>query len=232
MALISWFLGRPGHAFTIVDAALRLALAANHSLSIAYALCAQQFLLQYEGDSAATLVSAQRSIANAEQYGLSLFGAWGRIIAGWARAVAGESAIGIAQMEQGIDDADALGALIFQSYFACLLAERLHQIGRDDDARIWLDRAMAIGTRTGERYFAAEIGRLRGQIALMHDVDLAFTEFDGAAETARIQGSPTLELRALTSWAHAERSVGASGRGREMLRAHLESLAMPRQVRH
>ncbi len=224
MAMLSWFLGRPARATTIVDTALRLARAANHSLSIAYALSAQQFLLQYEGDGAATLATAQRSIANAEQYGLSLFGAWGRILSGWARAAAGDSAVGIAQMEHGIDEADALGALLFQTYFTCLLAERLHEAGRDGDARAWLDRASAHATRTGERYFAAEICRLRGQIALTRDADPAFAEFDRAAETARAQGSPMLELRALTSWVRAERSVGASGRGVEMLRARLASL--------
>jgi predicted ATPase len=224
MAIISWFLGRPARATTIVDDALRRAHAANHSLSIAYALCAQQFLLQYEGNRAAALATAQRSIANAEQYGLSLFGAWGRIMAGWARAAAGESAVGIAQMEHGIDEADALGALLFQTYFTCLLAERLHEAGRDDDARVQLDRASALATRTGERYFAAEICRLHGQIALARDTDTAFAEFDRAAETARAQGSPTLELRALTSWARAERSVGASGRGMETLRACVASL--------
>jgi predicted ATPase len=211
-------------ATTIVDTALRLARAANHSLSIAYALAAQQFLLQYEGDDAATLATAQRSIANAEKYGLSLFGAWGRIMSGWARAAAGESAVGIAQMEHGIDEADALGALVFQTHFTCLLAERLHEAGRDGDACVWLDRASALATRTGERYFAAEICRLRGQIALTRDADSAFAEFDRAAETARAQGSPMLELRALTSWVRAERSVGASGRGVETLRALVASL--------
>ncbi len=223
-AITSWFLGRPARATAIVDAALRLARAANHSLSIAFALCAQQFLLQYEGDGAATLATAQRSIANAEQYGLSLFGAWGRIMAGWALAAAGESAVGIAQMERGIDEADALGALLFQTYFACLLAERLHDAARDGDARVWLDRASALATRTGERYFAAEICRLGGLIALTRDADLAFAEFDRAAETARNQGSPMLELRALTSRVRAERSVGASGRGVETLRALVASL--------
>jgi DNA-binding winged helix-turn-helix (wHTH) protein/predicted ATPase len=224
LAMISWFLGRPARATTIVDAALRLARAANHSLSIAYALSAQQLLQQCEGDEAATAAAAQRSIANAEQYGLSLFGAWGRIMLGWAQAAAGESALGIAQMEHGIGEADALGALLFQTYFTCLLAERLHEAGRDGDACIWLDRASALATRTGERYFAAEICRLRGRIALTHDADLAFAEFDRAAETARAQGSPMLELRALTSWVRAERSVGAAGRGVEMLRARLASL--------
>ncbi len=224
MAMISWFLGRPARATTLVDDALRLARAANHSLSIAHALGAQQFLLQYEGDGAATLATAQRSIANAEQYGLSLYGAWGRIMSGWARAATGESAVGIEQMEHGIDEADALGALLFQTYFTCLLAERLHESGRDGDARVWLDRASTLATRTGERFFAAEICRLRGQIALTRDADPAFAEFDRAAETARAQGSPMLELRALTSWVRAERSVGASGRGIEMLRARLASL--------
>jgi DNA-binding winged helix-turn-helix (wHTH) protein/predicted ATPase len=224
MAMISWFLGRPARATTTVDTALRLASAANHSLSIAYALTAQQFLLQYEGDSAATLAAAQRSIDNAERYGLSLFGAWGRIMLGWARAAAGESAAGIAQMEYGVDEATALGASLFQTYFACLLSERLHEAGRDRDAHIWLDRASALATRTGERYLAAEICRLRGQVALTRDVESAFVEFDRAVETARAQGSPMLELRALTSWARAERSVGASGRGAETLRARLASL--------
>jgi DNA-binding winged helix-turn-helix (wHTH) protein/predicted ATPase len=224
MAIISWFLGRPARATATADSALRLARAANHSLSIAIALGAQQFLLQYEGDCAATLAAAQRSIANAEQYGLALFGAWGRVMFGWAQAAAGESAVGIAQMEHGIDEADALGALLFQTYFACLLAERLHAAERDDDARSWLDRASALATRTGECYFTAEICRVRGQIAVTRDADLAFAEFNRATETARAQGSPMLELRALTSWVRAERSVGASGRGVETLRARLASL--------
>jgi len=224
MAMISWFIGRPARATTIVDAALRLARAANHSLSIAYALSAQQFLLQCEGDDAATLAAAQRAIANAEQYGLSLFGAWGRIMLGWARAAGGESAVGIAQMEHGIHAADGFGALLFQTYFRCLLAEQLHEAGRDSDARIWLERASALATRTGERYFAAEICRLSGQIALTRDADLAFAEFDRAAEMARIQGSPMLELRALTSRVRAERSVGVSGRSVATLRTRIASL--------
>src|SRR5262249_23048790 len=123
-----------------------------------------------------------------------------------------------------IKEADALGAPLFQTYFTCLLAERLHEAGRDDDARIGLDRASTLATRTGERYFAAEICRLRGQIEITRDADAAFAEFDRAAETARAQGTPMLELRALTSLVRAERSVGASRRGVETLRARLASL--------
>src|SRR5262249_18950455 len=138
-------------------------------------------------------------------------------------AVAGERA-GIAEMEHGIDEADALGASIFQTYFMCLLAERLHEQRRDSDAHAWLDRAAALSARTGERYLAADICRLSGEVTVTRDAERAFAEFDRAVETARAQASPMLELRALTSWARAERSAGKSGRGREMLRARLASL--------
>jgi adenylate cyclase len=86
-----------------------------------------------------------------------------------------------------------------------------------DEARVLLERARALAIETGERYSEAEIYQLDAELVLAESggparaapatVAQAEELLRAAAACARRQGTPTLELRALTAL------VRLSGRG-------------------
>ena len=72
--------------------------------------------------------------------------------------------------------------------------------GRTDLAREEIARALAIAEESGERFFEAELHRLRGEVlAATGDALEAERCFAKAIEVARAQGTVALELRATLS---------------------------------
>jgi adenylate cyclase len=104
---------------------------------------------------------------------------------------------GIAELQDGIEAYKATRQTLFLSYYLCRLAECNLLAGRLDDARRELESALAFSERTGERWWDAEIHRLKGKIAAENaaDIDSAQVCFQRAIETARAQGARSLELR-------------------------------------
>jgi len=87
------------------------------------------------------------------------------VLRGWALAEQGQSEEGISQMRQGQATCQAVGAEIFHSYFLVLLAERMGKRGsrgRTGGTR----RALTVVDKTGERFYEAELYRLRGELTL------------------------------------------------------------------
>jgi predicted ATPase len=99
-----------------------------------------------------------------------------------------------------------------QPFFLSLLAESCERAGKAEEALRLLAEAFAIVERTGERWFEAELYRLRGDWLLIHCSGMeaeAETCFQRALALARQQAALTWELRAAVSLARFW-----SGRGR------------------
>ena len=86
---------------------------------------------------------------------------------------------------------------------ACL-AKAHAGLSQLDDARRWVDEAIAAAEATREKWCEAEIHRIAGEIALISrepDVPKAAACFQRALDVARAQGARSWELRAATSLA-------------------------------
>jgi predicted ATPase len=61
----------------------------------------------------------------------------------------------------------ATGTELLRPHFLGLLAEALHIAGQDKEALLILDDALALADRNSERYYEAELYRLKGELLLM-----------------------------------------------------------------
>jgi predicted ATPase len=99
-----------------------------------------------------------------------------------------------------------------------LFAEVLAHSGDHDGALAALADADAIAENSGERWWRAEIYRLRGALTLSRGgVGESEAWFAEAIDTARRQQAKSLELRAATSLARLWGERGRRGEARELL---------------
>ena len=82
----------------------------------------------------------------------------------------------------------------------------------------YLHEALALAERTGERYYEAELVRLKGELLLTQgQVDEAEASFQDAIEVARRQSAKSWELRSTTSLALLWQRQGQTGKARQLL---------------
>jgi predicted ATPase/DNA-binding winged helix-turn-helix (wHTH) protein/class 3 adenylate cyclase len=215
VAWLLWLLGYPDQALENTRAALSLAQELVHPLSLAMALCCAAVFHQLRREVGAAQERAEAAIALCTEQGFTLYLAWGTILRGWAAAEQGQATEGIAQMRQGMEAWRATGAEIMRPYFLTLLAEAYGKTGRSEEGLRALDEAIAVVNKNTERWWEAEVYRLRGELLLAqagrHEGkgqrakgkrqkwEEAEASLHQALEMARRQGARLLELRAVMS---------------------------------
>lgn len=119
---------------------------------------------------------------------------------GWAMAQAGEIEDGIGQMRDGVAAVRALGPVDLP-YFLGALADGHAKAGRADAALEVLTEALAAAERTGERFYEAELLRVRGELLIVGRREDSGAEqcFRTALEISRRQRARALERRAFSS---------------------------------
>jgi predicted ATPase len=155
----------------------------------------------------------------AGEHGFANWAAMARMHQGSLLVHRGNLENGIARLQEGIDAYKATHQTLFLSYFLLRLAECNLLAGRFDDALLVLDSARAFFEETGERWWDAEVHRLKGRItaAMGADVGAAEACFHHALEVARRQEARSLELRAATSLARLWHDQGKRREAHELL---------------
>jgi predicted ATPase len=132
----------------------------------------------------------------------------------------GEVEEGIAQMRRGMTAWQATGAEADRPYFLALLVEGYRTTGQTEDGLQMLAEALALMDTIGERYYEAELNRLKGELLLQQSSDNA-TEaescFQQAITIAQNQRAKSWELRAATNLARLWQSRGKRNEARELL---------------
>ena len=109
---------------------------------------------------------------------------------------------------------------LFAPLTGTLLAEREAEAGRVEIGLTTLDAQLAASEQTGQRWFDAEVYRVRAELLLkLQRPDLAAAEsaFMRAIEIARGQRTRTFELRAALSLAKLYKTTGRDQVAREVL---------------
>jgi DNA-binding winged helix-turn-helix (wHTH) protein/predicted ATPase len=242
-----WFLGWPDRALALMQEAVALArdLAEPHGL--AHALLFAAILHQLRRERPMAQEHADAAIALSSEHGLVLYKAMATIIKGWAlvgrRVEEGPDTQSddqsdeepIRQMRQGIAAWQTTGAQLMRPHFLALLAEKLEPSSPDDEGLRLLDDALASAESTGERWYEAELYRLRGERLLArarHDPPAggmsesetqastraaAETCFTQSLTIARRQQAQSLELRAAMSLARLWRGRGTPDTGSDLV---------------
>ena len=204
MSFVLWMLGYPDQALQSSQAALTLAQALAHAYSLAmtYVFAASFHQLCREAQS--TQEWAEAAIALSTTQGFPLWLAGGTGWRGWALAMQGQEAEGITQIRQALAAWQATGRELNHSWHLALLAEAYGKAGQITEGLNVLAEAFAVTDKAGERFYAAELHRLKGELLQQmadgaQPVEEAETLFHQALAIARGQQAKSLELRAAMS---------------------------------
>jgi predicted ATPase len=219
-AIIFWLRGYPERARRHADQAVSLAREVGHSPSVIFALGHKANVHQIAREVTPALEAAEAAMTIAEKEGVPLFESWARVTRGWALAHLGQAEQGVVQIREGLAMASATGAEMWRTYNLAQLAEACGKAGRIDEGLEVIAEALDVVQEKGERWWEAEILRLRGELLLKRNpsgLAEAQTSFERAIEIARKQGAKSSELRATTSLARLLDKQGLRDEARAML---------------
>jgi predicted ATPase len=114
----------------------------------------------------------------------------------------------------------AAGANVRRSYYLALLADVSRRAGRHGAAQSAIAEALAFAEESGERWWEADLYRLKGELLLALSTDNrteAAACFHRALEIARQQSAKAFELRAATSLARLWAEQGQRSEARNLL---------------
>ena len=197
-----WALGYVDQAQQRCQEMLALAQKLEHTPSLTLAEYFAAMLLQARRDAAATYASAEALMVFATSQGLTHRVEQGRIMLGWALAMQGDATAGVQQIHQGLTAHRDMEITLGRPHRLSLLAEAYSRAGQPEVGLQILAEALTLVEATDERWWEAELFRLRGTLLLQRplpDVSQAEACFQQAIDVARGQQARSLELRAAIS---------------------------------
>jgi serine/threonine protein kinase/tetratricopeptide (TPR) repeat protein/endogenous inhibitor of DNA gyrase (YacG/DUF329 family) len=211
-----WHLGEIASSHATMAEAIALAKKLNDMHGIAEALYFAACLSHYERDPAGVERLATDLIELATRQDFAHWLARGTILRGWARSASGDTVQGISWIEDGIEDWRATGAMLCVPFCLALKAEALYLADRTAEALEAIKEAESMIERSEERWWSAEIYRLRAVFLVGIGADR--TEIEAslcqAIRTARQQKSISLVKRAEATYAEYRRQKASASGGR------------------
>jgi DNA-binding SARP family transcriptional activator/tetratricopeptide (TPR) repeat protein len=196
-----WCLGYPQRALERgLDAAkLVQGQPFNQALVSAY----QALLQQLCADETVAREHAEQALKLANKYEAPYYRAWAAILVSYALATKQPDEEHIGRLRDSITEFKATGARLRLPYYLALLAQVYGKAGRIEEGLAAIDEAFSEAHAHNERWWDAELYRLRGEFLLMRGSDAADVEavFFHAIEIAQSQQARSLELRATMSLA-------------------------------
>jgi predicted ATPase len=235
-AWILWYLGYPEQALKRTHEALTLARELSHPFSLSFALEFATVLHQLRREGRLTQEWAEAQIALSNEQGFQYRVASGTAHWGWALSEQGQGEEGIAKLRQGIAGIRATGAEVATPHRLALLAEAYRRDGQAGEGLTVVGEALAIVDKNEERYYEAELHRLKGELTLQKLSVISFqlsvsspqpltpdpqgeaeASFLKAIEIAQKQQAKSLELRATTSLARLWQQQGKTEEAHKLL---------------
>jgi class 3 adenylate cyclase/predicted ATPase len=219
-ALALWTLGYPKAALADTERALKIAREVGHAATLMYALGHAPLTCFHCGnyETGAAIVAELAAIANEKD--ASVWKASAMINQGWLLGLTDRVSEAIRLLTRGISTYRSSGAKIFVPLQLSNLARAHAKLNQIDDARRTIDEAMAAVEVTKEKWFAAEVFRAAGDIALMspeRDMAKAEAYIERALAVARTQQAKSFELRAAMSMARLWRAQSKQKEARDLL---------------
>ena len=183
-----WFLGQPEQALERIQEALRLARELSEPHGLAQALFFAAVLHQLRREERKAQENAEAAIAVSREHGLALYQAMSTATRGWALILQERQEEGIQQMGEGLAAHRLTGAEVILPHFLAGLVEAFAKTRQVDEGLRVLEEALAVVHRNGERYYLAELYRIKGDLILLQATDR------GLSRAAR-SGVPVLEAR-------------------------------------
>ncbi len=197
-----WFLGYPDQALERGKEALALAKELDHPLTLLFPLVFVARLHRWRREVQAVQELAEAMLGLWTEHGMEMAEACGTMHSAWVLSERGQPAEGSAQFELGLAAWQATGLAMHLPEFLAVWAEMHGKAGDPEKGLKIVEEALALAHNSGERYYEAELYRLRGLLLLMPDVGDehgAEASFYEALEAARRLNAKMCELRATVS---------------------------------
>jgi adenylate cyclase len=222
-------LGYPDQARARSHQAALLADQLSHAYTRAFALHHAGILHQFLRDAEVVHANADLVVPLSREGGFVRCLAGGLMRRGWALAEQGAVTEGIAQMQEGLATWRNMGVELGQPLLLARLAEAYGRADRAGEGLGVVDQALEIARRTSERYYEAELLRLKGELLLqsipgepasagcdprVREAEECFAE---AVSLARQRQARSLELRAATSLCRLGQRHGKGPDARQLL---------------
>jgi predicted ATPase len=218
LAIALFCLGFADKAVAESSAAVAEAWRLAHPPTLTVTLSTDCRLLALSGDSTALDERAGQLSAVAAEQGFPLYRMLGTIYRGWVRVNTGDVSAGISLLRSGSAAYGETGARTRIPYHAGLLAKACEIAGQLDEALYLVDEALETTEAIGERWFASELHRHKGELMLRQGKPVAAEDlYRQALAIARKQEARLWELRAVTSIARLMRDSGRRAEARDFV---------------
>jgi adenylate cyclase len=215
-ALSAWHFGEIDSCQATMAEGISLAKDLNDMHALAVALWLAAHLHHFEHNPATVERVASDLIELSTRQSFAFWLAAGEIFRGWARSASGDAAQGISWIEQGIENYQATGASLTMPFMLALKSEAFYLADRTSEALEVVNEAEAVGERREERWWCAEVHRLRGVFLAAVGAEEAQIEasFQEAIRIAKEQKSVSLQKRAEATYAEYRRQKANASGGR------------------
>jgi predicted ATPase len=218
LGVVLFCLGFPDQAFAQTNKAIAEARKLPHPPTLAMSLSMDAHLLSIIGDDIGLQQRVDGLVAVATDQGFPFYRAMGAIYRGWVKAKNADVTEGLSLLRAGSSAYCATGAAVWMPLYTALLAGACEIAGQIEEGAARLDQALQLVERTGERWFAAELERQRGQLLLRQGQAEAAEElYRKALRIAREQEAKLWELRAAASLARLWRNQDRRAAARHLL---------------
>jgi len=199
-SLAERMLGHAARSQSLSDDARTLANKVDHVPTVAHAQWYAAELCQILNEPARALGLADDVLGVAIDKGISQYFAWSKMVRGWALVAQGDADRGLSEMEDGYSALRAADALFYHlPHRLGMRAQTYALAGRYREAADAIEEAIASVQRTGERWFEAELLRIKAEISLAGptaDAHSAEQSLEQAIATASRQAARLWEARA------------------------------------
>jgi hypothetical protein len=208
--LCEWHIGEIASCHAAIAEAISLARELNDMHALAVALYWSGWLAHVEGFPSEVERWAFDLIELSTRQNFAMWLAGGEALRGWARSASGDTVEGLSRIEDGIKDWRATGSIWTVPYLLALKTEALHLANRTAGALETVNEAITLVEKSEERWWYAELFRLRGVFLAAIGADEAEVEasFCAAISTAREQKSIPLACRAEVACVEYRRQKG------------------------
>src|SRR5512143_3531993 len=171
-----WCLGRPDTAMERASQALRHARQLAQPFSQAIAATYLALLQQLRADSATFRAQAEEALDLATEFKATYYQAWATILVAYADTLGSPGATGLTPLRGAIERFKETGARLRLPYYLALLADAHLRADRADAGLEVVEEALSLGRETKERWWDAELHRLRAELLLARGAPVAEAE--------------------------------------------------------
>ena len=202
LAWTLWYLGFPDAASRMGEEMMEMARGLKGHYGLVFALGFASWIHSFRGELAEAEAAVDEQFELSSEYGLPFWITWSSCLKGLIRGKRGDYEAGLARMQKSVIGYRATGAVIGLVHFLTEWAETLLAAGDYTQGLATIEEARAICARTGNRYHAADVHRVQGELLIgANRAEEGQLRLLHSLNVARSHGARSLELRTLTTLA-------------------------------